>query len=266
MSSLEIASLSQTREYVNQSGLSRAAIFNQTDGCLARLATEYIDLLQIHTFDAATPIEETMRALNDLVIAGKVRYLGACNLRAWQLGEMNSIAERNGWTPFSSIQVEHSLLFRTEVRRIFSSYALATDTFPPQEIEMFAYCLYKGVGVIAYSPLMNGNLARPLKTETARSKVPSRFKKTLLASDQQIIQQVEKIATKNSWTMAQVALAWSCTKLTSPIVGLNSVGTLCCATAEAMSELTRPQVQRVRESIVSGKALDETDIGALEEP
>ena len=114
--SAAVPSLAQTREYVNQGGLSRAAVFNQLDGCLSRLATDYVDLLQIHAYDRSTPIEETMRALHDLVVAGKVRYLGACNLKAWQLGEMNSVAERNGWTPFVSVQVEHSLLYRPEVR------------------------------------------------------------------------------------------------------------------------------------------------------
>jgi aryl-alcohol dehydrogenase-like predicted oxidoreductase len=110
--------LPNTREYVNQGGLSRAAIFNQVEASLRRLKTSYIDLLQIHAFDATTPIEETMRALHELVVAGKVRYIGASGLRVWQLAEMNHIAERNGWTQFVSMQVEHSLLYRTEVSRL----------------------------------------------------------------------------------------------------------------------------------------------------
>lgn len=107
--------LPSKRDYVNQGGLSRAAIFNQVEASLKRLDTPYIDLLQVHVFDPSTPLEETMKALNDLVASGKVRYLGACNLRTWQLAEMNRVAEVNGWTQFVSSQVEYSLLYRTEV-------------------------------------------------------------------------------------------------------------------------------------------------------
>ena len=108
--------LGNTREYVNQGGLSRGALFNQVEASLARLETSYIDVLQVHTFDPTTPPEETMRALHDLVQSGKVRYIGACNMRAWQFAEMNRVADIHGWTPFSSIQVEYSLLYRPEVR------------------------------------------------------------------------------------------------------------------------------------------------------
>ena len=108
--------LLKTRDYVNQGGLSRTALFNQVEASLARLGTSYIDVLQIHYFDATTPIEETMKALHDLVQSGKVRYLGASNLKTWQLAEMNRVAEMHGWTQFVSIQLEYSLLYRTEVR------------------------------------------------------------------------------------------------------------------------------------------------------
>ena len=107
--------LGSTREFVNQGGLSRAALFNQVDASLARLRTPYVDVLQVHAFDAATPLEETMRALHDLVQMGKVRYLGASNMRAWQVAEMNRVAEVNGWTPLVSVQVEYSLLYREDV-------------------------------------------------------------------------------------------------------------------------------------------------------
>ena len=108
--------LIKTRQYVNQGGLSRVALFNQVAASLERLGTSYIDVLQIHFWDPFTPPEETMKALHDLVQSGKVRYIGASNLKTWQLAEMTSIAERNGWTTFVSIQVEHSLLYRNEVR------------------------------------------------------------------------------------------------------------------------------------------------------
>ena len=112
----EIHGLKDTRDYVNQSGLSRAAIFNQVGASLARLQTTYIDLLQFHHFDPSTPIEETMNALHDVVQVGKVRYIGASSMRCWQLAAMNAVAERNGWTPFVSMQNEYSLLYREDVR------------------------------------------------------------------------------------------------------------------------------------------------------
>ncbi|VDC07346.1 unnamed protein product [Peniophora sp. CBMAI 1063] len=219
----------EKQRFMNQGGLSRTAIFNQTDGCLTRLATDYIDLLQIHAFDDSVPMEETMKALHDLVSSGKVRYLGACNLKAWQLGEMNYVAERHGWTQFTSIQIEHSLLHRVH------------------EVEMFAYCMYKGIGIIAYSPLYDGHLARPLGTDTARSEAfkGTMFARPLRESDKEIIQKAEEIAKKRSWTMSQVALSWLTTKVTSPIVGLNSIS-------------------RVAESIVEDKVLTEEEVKSLE--
>ena len=118
--------LNDTREYVNQAGLSRAAIFNQVEASLARLQTSYIDLLQIHRFDPNTPVEETMKALHDLVQSGKVRYIGASSMRCWQFAEMNAVAERNAWTTFVSMQSEYSLLYREEVRVIHFSVQLPT--------------------------------------------------------------------------------------------------------------------------------------------
>lgn len=113
---MQIPGLKDTRDYVNQSGLSRAAIFNQVDASLARLQTPYIDLLQIHRCDMNTPFEETMKALHDLVLSGKVRYIGASSMRTWQFAEYNRVAEVNGWTQFISMQNEYSLLYREDVR------------------------------------------------------------------------------------------------------------------------------------------------------
>jgi aryl-alcohol dehydrogenase-like predicted oxidoreductase len=103
------------RDYVNQAGLSRAAIFNAVEASLRRLGTTYIDLLHIHQFDAKTPVEETMRALHDLVQGGKVRYIGASCMPCWKFAYMNEVAGRNGWTKFVSVHNEHSLLYREEV-------------------------------------------------------------------------------------------------------------------------------------------------------
>lgn len=108
------------RDYVNQYGLSRAAIFNAVNDSLIRLGTDYIDLLQIHRYDSQTPIEETMKALHDLVQSGKVRYIGASSMRAWQFADMNAVAEKNGWTKFISMQDEYSLLYREEVIKKFT--------------------------------------------------------------------------------------------------------------------------------------------------
>ena len=107
--------MNERKEYVNQSGLSRAAIFHAVEGSLARLKTSYIDFLHIHRFDFTVPPEETMKALHDLVESGKVRYIGASNMRAWQFAELNRVADVNHWTRFSSIQIEYSLLYRPEV-------------------------------------------------------------------------------------------------------------------------------------------------------
>jgi aryl-alcohol dehydrogenase-like predicted oxidoreductase len=107
--------LKSLQKYQNQFGLSRAAIFNAVDASLARLKTSYIDLLQIHRFDTETPAEETMKALNDLVVSGKVRYIGASSMRTWQFALLQETAEKNGWVKFVSMQNEVSLLYREEV-------------------------------------------------------------------------------------------------------------------------------------------------------
>lgn len=107
--------LRNTRDYVNQDGLSRAGIFNAVEASLRRLDTPYIDLLQIHRFDPRAPVAETMRALHDLVQSGKVRYIGASSMRTWRFAEMNHVAEKNGWTQFVSMQGEYNLLQREEV-------------------------------------------------------------------------------------------------------------------------------------------------------
>jgi len=220
-----------TRDYVNACGLSRTAIFTSVDASLARLNTTYIDVLQIHDFDASTPIEETMKALHDLVVSGKVRYIGACRMPAWQFMEMNHVAELHGWTQFVSAQVEHSLLYR------------------PEEQDMLAYCNYKGIGVLAFSPLLDGHLARPLGTETTRANSikGTPFEKARLPSDELIIKRVQEIAQKHSWEMSQVALAWSLTKVTSPIVGAS-------------------KPERLSQSLVTGKTLTADEIKYLEEP
>ncbi|KAF5384326.1 hypothetical protein D9615_003310 [Tricholomella constricta] len=223
--------LKQQRDYINQSGLSRAAIFNAVEASLARLNVSYIDLYQIHRFDSTTPAEETMKALHDLVESGKVRYIGASSMRAWQFALLNEVAEKHGWTKFVSMQNEYSLLYREEER------------------EMNAYCAYHGIGIIPWSPLGGGDLARPLNIETTRTKhmKSTPYYPKLTPADEEIIRRVEDVATKRGLKMAQVAVAWVTGKVSSPIIGANSV-------------------QRLADNITTGIQLVEEDIKYLEEP
>ncbi|KAF8171013.1 Aldo/keto reductase [Mycena galopus ATCC 62051] len=199
--------LRNTREYVNQSGLSRAAIFNAVEASLKRLDTSYIDLLQLHRFDPNTPVAETMRALHDLILSGKVRYIGASSMRAWRFAEMNHVADKNGWTQFVSMQGEYNLLQREEER------------------EMIPYCKAHGIGLIPYSALAGGNLSRPLEEQSLRSQTNkgTPFESKLTNADKAIIGRVQELAEKKGCTMSQIALAWIQLKVDSPIIGLSSV-------------------------------------------
>ena len=122
----------------NDRGLSRKHLLASVDASLARMRTDYIDLLVIHAFDPETPIEETMAALHDIVRAGKVRYLGASTMFAWQFVQMNHVARVNGWTPFVNMQCQYNLLYREEER------------------EMLPYCRHQGIAVTAFSVLARG--------------------------------------------------------------------------------------------------------------
>jgi aryl-alcohol dehydrogenase-like predicted oxidoreductase len=218
-------------EYINQCGLSRAAIFNAVDASLARLETPYIDLLQIHRFDPSVTPEETMKALHDLVQSGKVRYIGASSMRCWQFAMLNDVAIRNGWTTFVSMQDEYSLLYREEER------------------EMLAYCKYNGIGVIPWGPLASGVLARPVGTETERlnSVKGTAWEKKNTSADETIINRVEELSRKKNCKMSQIALAWVASKVSSPIVGISSI-------------------QRLQESIIEEIELTPEEIKYLEEP
>jgi len=221
--------LKHTRDYVNQSGLSRAAIFNAVEKSLERLETTYIDLYQIHRYDPDTPAEETMCALNDLVRSGKVRYIGASSMFAWQFAEYNNVAEKNGWTQFVSMQNHYHLLYREEER------------------EMIPYCLHKGIGLIPWAPLAEGHLARPLSGETTNRMQTAEYTRTISDSDKEIINRVEELAKKYEVPMAQIAMAWILTKVSSPIIGMSSPARLEDAvigkltlTAEEIKHLEAP--------------------------
>ncbi|EJU05010.1 Aldo/keto reductase [Dacryopinax primogenitus] len=225
--------LMNTRDWVNQSGLSREAIFNQVEGSLRRLETDYIDLLQIHRYDPNTPVEETMCALNDLVRSGKVRYIGASSMYAWQFSEYNHVAEKNGWTQFISMQNHYHLLYREEKR------------------EMIPYCTYKGIGIIPWAPLAEGHLACPLDAQHNAQKTTQTetavYKRTLTDSDKTTISRVEELAKQKGVKMVQIAIAWIMTKVSSPIIGMSSPSRLEDAIPVGI-ELTPAEIKYLEES------------------
>lgn len=190
----------------NGTGLSRKAILREVDNSLSRLGTDYIDLYQIHFWDRDTPIEETLEALNDVVRAGKVRYLGASNTYAWQFATALQIAERNGWAKFVSMQCHLNLLYREEER------------------EMLPLCRAAGVGVIPFSPLARGKLTRDWSEASSRSEtdvVTKRFYGSTEDADRQVVDAVAKVAEQRGISRALVALAWVMQKdgVTAPIIG-----------------------------------------------
>ncbi|WP_112426559.1 aldo/keto reductase [Thermogemmatispora tikiterensis] len=202
------------REGPNGAGLSRKAILSEIDHSLRRLGTDYIDLYQIHRWDYQTPIDETMEALNDLVRAGKVRYIGASAMYAWQFQKALFVAERHGWTRFVSMQNHLNLIYREEER------------------EMLPLCRAEGIGVIPYSPLASGRLAREASQPPTRraetDQVARRKYDATAAADQGIIERVGELAGKYGVPRAQIALAWLLQKepVTAPIVGVTRISQL----------------------------------------
>jgi aryl-alcohol dehydrogenase-like predicted oxidoreductase len=211
------------------SGLSRRAIMEQVDASLARLGTDYIDLYQIHRFDPETQAEETMEALHDVVKAGKVRYIGASSMWAWQFAKLQHTAQLNGWTKFVSIQNQYSLMQREDER------------------EMFGLLADQGVGSIPWSPLAKGRLARPWGGQTARSETDSVARWVLPHDDKPIADAVQAVAADRGVPMAQVALAWVLKNpvVTAPIVGPTRPGHLADAVAALDIRLTDEDVRRL---------------------
>jgi aryl-alcohol dehydrogenase (NADP+) len=216
----------------NNRGLSRKHVMDAVDRSLHRLGTDYIDLYQIHRFDPTTPIEETMEALNDVVRAGKVRYIGASSMYAWQFMKMLSVSKANGWTPFVSMQPQYNLVYREEER------------------EMLPLCLDQGVGVIPWSPLARGFLAGGRanpgegNTERARS---DEFSPRLYyrEPDHAVVAEVEKVAKARGVPNTQVALAWVLRNpaITAPIVGTTKAHHLDDAIAGLNLTLTDDEVK-----------------------
>src|SRR6202142_3298301 len=196
---------SPMRDEPNGAGLSRKAIFFELDESLRRLQTDYVDLYQIHRWDYETPIEETLEALNDVVKSGKVRYIGASSMHAWQFTKALYLSRLNGWSRFVTMQNHYNLLYREEER------------------EMIPLCQSEGIAVTPWSPLARGVLARPWQQEKTKRFETDQFGKTLYSRTEQvdsaIVDRVGRISEQRGVPRAQVALAWMLSKpaITSPI-------------------------------------------------
>ena len=210
-------------------GLSRGAIHAQCDASLRRLGTDVIDLYFIHRYDDSVPVEETMEALHDLVVAGKVRYLGASSMWAWQFAKLQTAAAVHGWTPFVAMQDQYNLLRREEER------------------EMLPMCQDMGVGVVPYSPQGKGRLTRPWGQQTARAAVDEVAKTFDSPADAPIVDAVEAVAAERGVTMAQVALAWVLSKpaVAAPVVGATKPHHLTDAVAALQLHLTQDEIERL---------------------
>jgi len=228
---------SKMHEGPNGMGLSRKAIHSEVDKSLRRLGMEYIDLLQIHRWDYTTPIEETMEALHDLVKAGKVRYLGASAMKAYQFLKALSTAEGHGWTKFVSMQNHLNLIYREEER------------------EMLPLCREEGIGVIPYSPLAGGRLTRDWSETTEREASDKtlhlKYDKTM-ENDRPIVEKLAQIAANRGLPRAQVGLTWLLQKpgVTAPIVGATKAQHVEDALAALAVKLTPEEVALLEEPYV----------------
>ena len=215
----------------NGGGLSRKAIMTEIDNSLRRLGTDYVDLYQIHRWDPHTPIEETLEALHDVVKAGKARYIGASSMYAWQFSKALYLAERHGWTRFTTMQNHYNLLHREEER------------------EMLPLCADQGIAVIPWSPLARGRLTRDWDTTSARSETDE-FGRTLYGEDDRpIVDAVTRVAEARGVPRAQVALAWLLHNpvVTSPIVGATKPEHLEDAIAAESLTLTEDEVKQLEQ-------------------
>jgi aryl-alcohol dehydrogenase-like predicted oxidoreductase len=223
----------------NQRGLGRKHVLASIDASLARLGMDYVDLYQIHRWDRDTPIEETMEALNDVVRAGKARYIGASSMFAWQFAKAQQVAAENGWARFVSMQPHYNLLYREEER------------------EMIPFCIDQGVGVIPWSPLARGVLAGNRDREGARNTTRASsdgFADYLYAqpTDFDVVDRVVEVARERGVKPAQVALAWVLSKpgITAPIVGATRLSHLEDSLAAEELELSDDEIARLEEPYV----------------
>jgi aryl-alcohol dehydrogenase-like predicted oxidoreductase len=217
----------------NGKGLSRKAIMTEADHSLERLGTDYIDLYQIHRNDHATPLEETLEALHDLVKMGKVRYLGASSMPAWEFAKALHRQREHGWARFVTMQDHYNLVAREEER------------------EMIPLCLDEGVGTVIWSPLARGRLARPFEQAKAgaRAETDGAYADLLygpnVESDQAIIDAVGSIAAARGARRAQIALAWLHSKpvVSAPLVGASTTEQIDDAVASLDITLTDDEIR-----------------------
>ena len=226
------------RDGPNGKGLSRKEIFFELDASLRRLGTDYVDLYQIHRWDYETPIEETLEALDDVVKAGKVRYLGASSMHAWQFAKALYVADLHGWTRFVSMQNHYNLLYREEER------------------EMMGLCAAEGIGVIPWSPLARGRLARAWGTQVTERSETDQYSKAIYTkteeADKKVVDRLSELAERRGVSRATLALAWMLSKpvVTSPIVGATKPGHLEDAAAALEVKLTPEEIASLEEPYV----------------
>jgi aryl-alcohol dehydrogenase-like predicted oxidoreductase len=199
---------------------------------------DYVDLYQIHRWDDETPIEETLEALHDVVKAGKVRYIGASSMHSWQFAKALHVAGLHGWTRFISMQNHYNLLYREEER------------------EMIPLCRAEGIGVIPWSPLARGRLARPWQSEATKRSETDRFGNTMYSkteeADQKVVGALTVLAEKRGIPQAQLALAWMLARpgITAPIVGAAKPSHLEDAVAALSVKLTEDEMAELEASYV----------------
>ncbi len=222
-------------EAPNDRGLSRKHIMESIDASLRRLGTDYVDLYQVHRWDDATPLEETLEALNDVVRAGKALYIGASSMYAWQFMKALGLQKRFGWARFVSMQNHYNLLYREEER------------------EMMPLCLSEGIGVMPWSPLARGRLTRSVGESTLRAETDD-IGKTLYgaAAESRIIGYVATIAASRGVTMACVAMAWLLSRpgVTAPIIGASKPHHLEDAVAALSFALDDDEIKRLEAAYV----------------
>lgn len=235
----------QMGDGANDQGLSRKHIMDQIDASLKRLGTDYVDLYQIHRFDYETPIEETMAALDDIVRAGKARYIGASSMYAWQFAKMQSVAEQNGLTKFVSMQPQYNLVYREEER------------------EMLPLCKDQGVGVIPWSPLARGFLAggrtRPGEGNTERARADQNSARMYFRDpDLAVVDALSGMAVEKGAPNMQLALAWVLRNpvVTSPIIGATKSHHIDDAIAALSIKLTDEEAKRLEKPYKPKPVLD----------
>ena len=230
---MELTRLGRSGLQVSRIGLGCMSYGDAAAGTsLGRLGTDYVDVYYIHRFDDQVPVEETMEVLHDVVRAGKVRYLGASSMWAWQFAKMQHAARSNGWTRFSAMQDQYHVLKREEER------------------DMIPMCLDQGVGLTPYSPLAKGRATRPWGEQTTRSSSDTAASACDRDADEPVVDAVQHVAEERGVPMARIALAWVLSKpvVATPIVGATTPHHLQDATAALDIELTSEETTRLEQA------------------